>query len=93
VGFAEDSPAVYDAMFNRAVDLPFDTAETPAALRDAFDELRQAVRPVAAADEEDVLTEVLWSSLHGLVTLTRGGRLPPERHAHRLAVLLDHFTR
>ncbi len=93
VGFAEQSPAVYDAMFSRAVDLPFATAETPAALNDAFDELRRAAHAVAAGDEEEVLTEVLWSALHGLVTLTRGGRLPRERHDQRLALLVDRFGR
>jgi hypothetical protein len=50
--------------------------------------LRQVVRPFAGDDDEGVLTEVLWSGLHGLVTLMRGGRLPREDHDRRLAILL-----
>ncbi len=91
--FAERRPALYDVMFSRAVRLPFATAEAPAALHAGFDELRQVVRPVAGDDDEDLLTEVLWSGLHGLVTLTRGGRLPREAHERRLALLLDRFSR
>lgn len=92
-GFAERRPALYDAMFGRAVDLPFATPQAPAALRDSFGELAEAVRP-HASEEDDLgtLTETFWAALHGLVTLTRGGRLPRERHADRLALLLARFT-
>ncbi|GAA0552603.1 TetR/AcrR family transcriptional regulator [Paractinoplanes ferrugineus] len=89
--FAERSPALYDAMFSRAVDLPFATDETPPALRDGFDQLRRVVGAGEAGD--DVLTEVLWSALHGLVTLTRGRRLPRELQEQRLARLVEMFTR
>ncbi|GAA1868767.1 TetR/AcrR family transcriptional regulator [Asanoa iriomotensis] len=88
VAFAEHRPALYDAMFNQAVSLPFATAEAPQALQAGFDELRQVVRPFAANDDEDLLAEVLWSGLHGLVSLTRGGRLPRQEHDRRLALLL-----
>jgi AcrR family transcriptional regulator len=91
--FADQRPALYDVIFNQAVDLPFATPEAPAALHAAFDELRQAVRPFAAGSDEDILTEVLWAALHGLVTLTRGGRLPREAHDHRVSLLLGRFTR
>ncbi|WP_030176371.1 TetR/AcrR family transcriptional regulator [Spirillospora albida] len=90
--FGERRPALYDAMFNQAVNLPFATPEAPAALHAGFDELRQAVRPVAGDDDVDMLTEVLWSGLHGLVTLTRVGRLPREHHEHRLALLLQRLS-
>jgi hypothetical protein len=60
---------------------------------DGFDQLRQAVHGVAASDDVEALTEVLWSALHGLVTLTRGGRLRREQHDERLALLLDCFGR
>jgi AcrR family transcriptional regulator len=86
--FAERRPALYDAMFNQSVSLPFATPEAPPALHAGFDELRQVVRPFAGDDDEGVLTEVLWSGLHGLVTLVRGGRLPREDHDRRLAILL-----
>ena len=87
--FAERRPALYDAMFNQAVSLPFATPEAPPALHAGFDELRQVVRPFAADDDEGVLTEVLWSGLHGLTTLMRGGRLPRENPDRRQATLLS----
>jgi AcrR family transcriptional regulator len=93
VAFADQRPALYDAMFSQAVSLPFATPEAPAALHAAFDELRQVVRPLARAEDEGMLTEVLWGGLHGLVTLTRGGRLPREAHERRLALLLSRFSR
>src|SRR5437868_12317773 len=42
VAFAERRPALYDAMFSHAVDLPFATPEAPTALHAGFDELAQA---------------------------------------------------
>ncbi|GII52889.1 TetR family transcriptional regulator [Planotetraspora thailandica] len=91
--FAEERPALYDAMFTRAVDLPFASPEAPPALREAFGELREAVRPLARDDDLETLTETLWSGLHGLVTLTRSGRLRREAQERRLALLLDRFSR
>jgi AcrR family transcriptional regulator len=93
VSFADQRPALYDAMFSRTVSLPFATPEVPAALRAGFDELRHVVRSIAADDDEQLLTEVIWSGLHGLVTLTRGGRLPREHHEQRLALLLNRLSR
>lgn len=90
--FADRRPALYDAMFNEAVSLPFVTPEAPAALHAAFDELRQVVRPIAG-DDEDLLAEVLWSGMHGLAALMRGGRLPPKDHERRLALLVSRFSR
>jgi AcrR family transcriptional regulator len=86
--FAERRPALYEVMFNQAISLPFATPEAPPALHAGFDELRQVVRPFAADDDETELTEVLWSGLHGLMTLMRGSRLPRENHDRRLAILL-----
>ncbi|WP_432993251.1 TetR/AcrR family transcriptional regulator [Dactylosporangium sp. CA-233914] len=92
VEFAERRPALYDAMFARAVDLPFASAETPGPLREAFGALAKAVEPFAGADDLDLVTESLWAALHGLVTLTRGGRMPREVQDRRLAVLLKRFA-
>jgi AcrR family transcriptional regulator len=89
--FAERRPALYDAMFTHAVDLPFASPETPAALREAFGELREAVRPLIGDDDLDVRTEVFWAGLHGLMMLMRGGRLRREGHEQRLALLLHRF--
>ncbi|WP_329248675.1 TetR/AcrR family transcriptional regulator [Actinoallomurus sp. NBC_01490] len=90
--FADQHPALYDVMFNQAVDLPFATPEAPAALHAAFNELAEAVRPYAGGDDLGLLTETFWAALHGLVTLMRGGRLPREAHDRRLALLLARFT-
>jgi AcrR family transcriptional regulator len=90
--FAERHPALYDVMFTRAVDVPFAHPDTPAALLEAFGAIREALRPFTGDADLDVYTEVLWAGLHGLVTLTRGGRLPRENHEQRLALLLDRFA-
>ncbi|WP_037677698.1 TetR/AcrR family transcriptional regulator [Streptomyces griseus] len=91
--FARRRPALYDAIFTHAVDLPFATPEAPAALWDAFNELAAAVKPVAAeGDDPGLLTETYWASLHGLVTLMRSGRLPEGAHERRLELLIGHFA-
>ncbi|WP_426512081.1 TetR/AcrR family transcriptional regulator [Dactylosporangium sp. McL0621] len=92
LGFADRRPALYDAMFARAVDLPFAAEETPAPLRAAFGALVSALTPFAGGDDVGLLTETLWAALHGLVTLTRGERLPREQQDRRLAILLARFT-
>ncbi|GAB7042311.1 MULTISPECIES: TetR/AcrR family transcriptional regulator [Catenuloplanes] len=90
--FAETRPTLYEAMFTETAELTFGGPDAPAALRDAFGELREAVRAAGDDDDLDVRTEVLWAGLHGLVALTRGGRLPRDRHARRLALLIDRFA-
>ncbi|WP_405142443.1 TetR/AcrR family transcriptional regulator [Sphaerisporangium sp. NBC_01403] len=90
--FAEQRPALYDAMFTHAVDLPFATAEAPPALQEAFGELREALRPLARDDDLETLTETFWSGLHGLLTLMRNGRLRRKDHERRLALLLSRFS-
>jgi AcrR family transcriptional regulator len=89
--FAEQRPALYDAMFTHTVDLPFATPEA-AALHEAFAELRETVRPLAEDDNLETLTETFWSGLHGLLTLTRTGRLRREDHEPRLALLIRRFS-
>jgi AcrR family transcriptional regulator len=91
--FARQHPALYDAMFTLAVDLPFATPHAPAALRDGFGELAAAVQPLATAGEDTgVLTETFWAALHGLATLTRSGRLPADAHDRRLALLVSRIA-
>ena len=91
--FAQRRPALYDAMFTQATELPFATPEAPEPLKQAFGELLQAVEPIAAEGEEPgLLTETYWAGLHGLVPLMRSGRLPAEAHERRLALLIGHFT-
>jgi AcrR family transcriptional regulator len=87
--FARGNPAVYDAMFTRATSLQFAADDTPAELESAFVELRDAVGVVAGGRDADSLTETFWAALHGLVTLTRAGRLRPGRDSERLDLLVD----
>jgi AcrR family transcriptional regulator len=89
VEFALANPALYDAMFTLATRLPFARPEAPAQLHGAFAELREALAPLAGDRDPDTLTEVAWSELHGLATLTRGGPLRPDHHEARLALLVD----
>jgi AcrR family transcriptional regulator len=90
--FARDNPAVYDAMFTRATTLRFAAEDTPPALESAFAALHQAVALVAEEHEADTLTEVFWAALHGLVTLSRTGRLRPGYDSDRLQLLVKQFT-
>jgi AcrR family transcriptional regulator len=90
--FARDNPAVYDAMFTRATTLRFAALDTPPELTAAFAELRQAVGLVADEQDADALTEVFWAAVHGLVTLSRTGRLRPGYESERLQLLVDQFT-
>ncbi len=88
-GFARDHQALFDAMFTRATTLPFAADDTPHELNAAFEELRAAVDMVAGARDPDTLAEVVWATLHGLITLDRGGRLRPEFRDARIDVLVD----
>ena len=90
--FARAKPAVYDAMFTRATTLRFAAQDTPPELTAAFAELRRAVGGVADDHDADALTEVFWAALHGLVTLTRAGRLRPGYDSERLQLLVKEFT-
>ncbi|MDT7762076.1 MAG: hypothetical protein QOC63_1496 [Mycobacterium sp.] len=90
--FARDNPAVYDAMFTRATTLRFAAEDTPPQLVAAFAELRQTVGVVADEHDADTLTELFWAALHGLVTLTRAGRLRPGYDSERLHLLVNEFT-
>jgi AcrR family transcriptional regulator len=87
IGFADDNPVLFDAMFIRASTLRFAATDTPAELTAAFDELRAAVAMVAGGRDPDMLAEVFWASLHGLVTLGRSGRLRPDYRAARTDLL------
>lgn len=86
--FARRRPALYDAMFVQQSDIPWGTDEVPQELLDAFGELVAAVEPVRGDRHLEALTEVFWSSLHGIATLTQGGRLRPEYDGTRLDLLL-----
>ena len=89
--FARDNPAVYDAMFTRATTLHFAAQDIPPQLTAAFSVLRHAVGKVAGQQDADTLTEVFWAALHGLVTLSRAGRLRGGHDAERLRLLVEQF--
>jgi AcrR family transcriptional regulator len=92
LNFARDNPAVYDAMFTRTTTLQFAAEDTPPQLTAAFAALHQAVGMVADEQDTDTLTEVFWAALHGMVTLSRTGRLRPAYDSERLQLLVDEFT-
>ncbi|GAB7184629.1 TetR/AcrR family transcriptional regulator [Kitasatospora sp. Ki12] len=91
--FAERNPAVYDAMFQLDGGLAFADEETPEPLKDAFAALLETLGEVAGAGVHPALfTELFWAGLHGLATLTRAGRLPPEDTERRVELLVDRLA-
>jgi AcrR family transcriptional regulator len=83
-GFATKNPVLYDAMFIRPTRLHFAAEDTPAPLVQVFGELRGAVATIAADRDVDMLTEVFWAALHGLVMLSCKDRLRPGLDADRV---------
>ncbi|MGW7411826.1 TetR/AcrR family transcriptional regulator [Streptomyces sp. NPDC054863] len=93
LGFAARNPAVYDAMFQLDGGLAFAKEETPEPLKDAFAALLETLGEVAGDDvHPGLFTEVFWAALHGLATLTRAGRLPPEEAERRVELLVDRLA-
>jgi AcrR family transcriptional regulator len=91
--FAARNPAVYDAMFQLDGGLAFAKADTPEPLKDAFAALLESLGEVAGDGVHPALfTEVFWAALHGLATLTRAGRLPPEYVERRTELLVDRLA-
>lgn len=91
--FAARNPAVYDAMFELDGGLAFANEDTPEPLKDAFAALLESLGEVAGDGvHPGLFTEVVWAALHGLATLTRAGRLPPEDAESRVGLLLDRLA-
>ncbi|MDT0529432.1 TetR/AcrR family transcriptional regulator [Micromonospora sp. DSM 115977] len=91
--FAARNPAVYDAMFELDGGLAFASEDTPQPLKDAFAALLESLGEVAGDGVHPALfTEVFWAALHGLATLTRAGRLPPEDTEPRVELLVDRLA-
>ncbi|RNF78176.1 TetR/AcrR family transcriptional regulator [Streptomyces botrytidirepellens] len=91
--FAESNPAVYDAMFLLDGGLVFAKEDTPEPLKDAFAALLESLGEVAGDGvHPGVFTEVFWAALHGLATLARAGRLPPEYAERRMELLVDRLA-
>ncbi|MFG3509247.1 TetR/AcrR family transcriptional regulator [Streptomyces sp. NPDC047821] len=91
--FAARNPAVYDAMFQLDGGLAFAHEDTPEPLKDAFAALLESLAEVAGDGvHPGMFTEVFWAALHGLATLTRAGRLPPEDMERRVELLVDRLA-
>jgi AcrR family transcriptional regulator len=90
--FAGTNPALYEAMFTLSVDLRFAQSDTPAPLHAAFVELCEALAPLAGDRDVETFTEVVWSALHGLATLSHASRLRPAFYEQRLTTLVDELA-
>jgi AcrR family transcriptional regulator len=91
--FAARNPAVYDAMFQLDGGLAFAQEDTPEPLKDAFAALLENLADVAGEGvHPGVFTEVFWAALHGLATLTRAERLPPEFAERRIELLTERLA-
>lgn len=91
--FAARSPAVYDAMFQLDGGLAFAKTDTPEPLQAAFAALLEGLEEIAGDGvHPGMFTEVFWAALHGLATLTRAGRLPPEDTGRRTELLVDRLA-
>ena len=90
--FARANPALYEAMFSLGVDLRFAQAGRPASLSASFIEVRDALAPLAGDRDIETFTEVVWSCLHGLATLSRAGRLRPDFDEQRLSMLMHELS-
>lgn len=91
--FAVRNPAVYDAMFQLDGGLAFAQEDTPQALKDGFAALLENLEEVAGDGvPAGLFTEVFWAALHGLATLTRAGRLPPQDAERRTQLLVERLA-
>lgn len=90
--FAATHPAVYAAMFTMDTALTFADAESPEPLRAAFELLRDAVGGSTGEPDLESRTELFWSTLHGLATLTAANRLRRTHAKERLALLITQLT-
>ncbi|MBR7834091.1 TetR/AcrR family transcriptional regulator [Actinospica durhamensis] len=91
--FAKDNPAVYDAIFQLDAGLAFAHEDTPEPLKDAFAALLECLGQVAGDGvHPGLLTEVFWAALHGVATLSRAGRVPPEFAEQRVELLVDRLA-
>ncbi|MFJ9041821.1 TetR/AcrR family transcriptional regulator [Streptomyces sp. NPDC102406] len=91
--FAERNPAVYDALFQLDGGLAYAREDTPEPLKDAFAALLESLGEVAGDGvSPGLFTETFWAALHGLATLTRSGRLPPQDTERRVQLLVDRLA-
>ncbi|MEU5639145.1 TetR/AcrR family transcriptional regulator [Streptomyces milbemycinicus] len=91
--FAARNPAVYDAIFQLDGGLAYAQEDTPEPLKDAFAALLETLGEVAGDGvHPGLFTETFWAALHGIATLTRTERLPPEYTEQRVKLLVDRLA-
>lgn len=91
--YAAENPAVYRAMFELPTDFAFADLDTPPSVAVGFDVMRSLVTDaIPNGDDADTVTEVLWSSLHGLAALQSAHRLRPGYQAERLRVIVNYLV-
>ncbi|TGA91591.1 TetR/AcrR family transcriptional regulator [Streptomyces sp. MZ04] len=91
--FAARNPAVYDALFQLDGGLAYAREDTPQPLKDAFAAMVEVLAEVAGDGvDPGLFTETFWAALHGLATLTRAGRLPPEDTERRVELVVDRLA-
>lgn len=83
--FANEHPAVYEAMFRQPIDAHFAEEGNEVQLRDAFDALADVVG-------DPTSTEVFWGALHGIGLLERAGRMRQEHRDQRIDELSTRFA-
>jgi hypothetical protein len=88
--FAASSPALYEVMFSLSLSVPFDDAATPTELRFAFSQLLELFQ--GHSSKPEVISELLWASLHGIAELTRTKRFPRSRQKERVRTLVELFS-
>jgi AcrR family transcriptional regulator len=90
--FAHSAPATYSAMFSRDTTLTFAAPDSPEPLRAGFGALADVMRAATGEHDLDTRTELFWSSLHGLATLTSGHRLRADAADDRIRLLVEQVT-
>jgi AcrR family transcriptional regulator len=88
--FATSSPALYEVMFSLSLSVPFGDPATPPELRFAFSQLMALFQ--GQSSRAEVMSELLWASLHGIAELTRTKRFPRRRQKERVRALINLFT-
>jgi len=87
LGFTDEHPALYEAMFTMPTGLRFADADTRPELKAAFAALAAVVTP--SGTDSDVATETFWAALHGLAELERSGRIRRSARDERVVLVVD----
>lgn len=89
LAFAQQQPALYEAMFTMRTDLRFSEVDSKAELKEAFAALAAVLTPTKS--DAAAATETFWATLHGLAELERSGRIRPGAREDRLALVIRGF--